>query len=92
MVIVGGLGSIIGSYFGAAFILLMPGPIEQLHRLARQLGRRSSSASRRWRHLPHAVYGALIIGFLLVEPMGLGKMYTNMRNYLLVWPFGYARK
>jgi branched-chain amino acid transport system permease protein len=43
-------------------------------------------------HIPHAVYGALIIGFLLVEPMGLGKMYTNLRNYLLVWPFGYARK
>jgi branched-chain amino acid transport system permease protein len=24
--------------------------------------------------------------------MGLGKMYANLRNYLLVWPFGYARK
>jgi branched-chain amino acid transport system permease protein len=29
---------------------------------------------------------------LLIEPMGLGKMYGNVRNYLLVWPFGYARK
>ena len=34
----------------------------------------------------------MIIVFLLVEPMGLGKMYVNVRNYLLVWPFGYARK
>jgi branched-chain amino acid transport system permease protein len=34
----------------------------------------------------------LIIVFLLVEPMALGKMYTNLRNYLLGWPFGYARK
>jgi branched-chain amino acid transport system permease protein len=33
-----------------------------------------------------------VIIFLLVEPMGLGKMYSNLRNYLLVWPFGYARK
>jgi len=36
-------------------------------------------------------YG-LIIVFLLIEPMGLGKLYANVRNYLLVWPFGYARK
>lgn len=43
-------------------------------------------------HIPNAVYGALIMIFLLVEPMGLGKMYANARNYLLVWPFGYARK
>ena len=43
-------------------------------------------------HIPNAVYGALIIIFLLVEPMGLGKLYNNLRNYLLVWPFGYARK
>ncbi len=43
-------------------------------------------------HLPYAVYGALIVGFLLIEPMGLGKLYANVRNYLLVWPFGYARK
>jgi branched-chain amino acid transport system permease protein len=43
-------------------------------------------------HLPNAVSGALIVGFLLIEPMGLGKLYANVRNYLLVWPFGYARK
>jgi branched-chain amino acid transport system permease protein len=43
-------------------------------------------------HIPHVVYGAMIIAFLLIEPMGLGKMYANVRNYLLVWPFGYARK
>jgi len=43
-------------------------------------------------HIPNAVYGALIIIFLLVEPMGLGKLYGNVRNYLLVWPFGYVRK
>jgi len=43
-------------------------------------------------HIPHMVYGATIIAVLLIEPMGLGKMYGNVRNYLLVWPFGYARK
>lgn len=91
MVVVGGLGSIIGSYFGAAFILLMPGLVSILIGwLARltdvSLGVETMS------HIPNAVYGALIIMFLLVEPMGLGKLYNNLRNYLLVWPFGYARK
>ena len=91
MVIVGGLGSIIGSWFGAAFILLMPGQIHQLIAwLSAQTG--AQIGVETLAHLPHAVYGALIVGFLLVEPMGLGKLYANLRNYLLVWPFGYARK
>ena len=91
MVIVGGLGSIIGSYFGAAFILLMPGLMNSLIAWLAQLAGASLGVET-LAHIPHAVYGALIIVFLLVEPMGLGKMYNNLRNYLLVWPFGYARK
>jgi len=91
MVIVGGLGSIIGSYFGAAFILLMPGQINGfIAWLANKMGAQLSIEALA--HIPHAVYGALIIAFLLIEPMGLGKLYANVRNYLLVWPFGYARK
>ena len=43
-------------------------------------------------HVPHAAYGALIIAFLLIEPLGLGKIYANVRNYFLVWPFGYEKK
>jgi branched-chain amino acid transport system permease protein len=91
MVIVGGLGSIIGSWFGAAFILLMPGQIHALIAwIAKLLG--AGLGVETLAHIPHAVYGAMIIVFLLVEPMGLGKLYANLRNYLLVWPFGYARK
>ena len=41
---------------------------------------------------PHVVYGGMIVLFLIVEPMGLGKLYGNVRNYLMLWPFGYARK
>ena len=91
MVIVGGLASIIGSWLGAAFILLMPGQINALIAwAAKLLG--ADIGVETLAHLPHAVYGALIVGFLLVEPMGLGKLYANVRNYLMVWPFGYARK
>ncbi len=91
MVIVGGLGSIIGSWFGAAFILLMPGQINAAFAALAKLAGVDISVET-LAHLPNAVYGALIVGFLLLEPMGLGKLYANIRNYLLVWPFGYARK
>jgi branched-chain amino acid transport system permease protein len=91
MVIVGGLGSIIGSYFGAAFILLMPGAMNAfISWLTEQFG--FSLGIETLAHLPHALYGALIIGFLLIEPLGLGKIYNNIRDYLLVWPFGYVKK
>lgn len=91
MVIVGGLGSVIGSYFGAAFILLLPGWLNGLiSSAAGLLGLRLGIEALA--HIPTMLYGALIIGFLLFEPLGLAKIYTNLRNYLLVWPFGYARK
>ena len=91
MVIVGGLASIIGSWFGAAFILLLPGQIHSLIEWAAKAAHVEIGVET-LAHLPHAVYGGMIIVFLLVEPMGLGKLYANLRNYLLVWPFGYARK
>lgn len=91
MVIVGGLGSIIGSYFGAAFILLMPGLMNSfIAWLAAKFG--FALGIETLAHLPHALYGVLIIAFLLIEPLGLGKIYGNVRDYLLVWPFGYVKK
>ena len=91
MVIVGGLGSIIGSYFGTGFILLMPGLMNTFISWgAAKLG--VSLGIETLAHLPHALYGALIIIFLLIEPLGLGKIYGNIRDYLLVWPFGYVKK
>ncbi|HEY0824451.1 MAG TPA: branched-chain amino acid ABC transporter permease [Ramlibacter sp.] len=91
MVIVGGLGSIIGSYFGTAFILLLPGQMNALIAWLAKLSGMNIGVET-LAHIPHMVYGATIILVLLVEPMGLGKLYGNVRNYLLVWPFGYVRK
>ncbi|MFA5663843.1 branched-chain amino acid ABC transporter permease [Castellaniella sp.] len=91
MTIIGGLGSIIGSFFGAAFILLLPG---QINNLVTSLAQSMSLplGPETLAHIPHVVYGAAIILVLLVEPMGLGKIYRNIRDYLMVWPYGYLRK
>lgn len=86
MVIVGGLASIIGTYLGVALILLVPGLISNLFNQTANVLNLSVSAET-LAHLPTATYGAMIVVFLLVEPLGLGKMYSNIRDYLMVWPF-----
>jgi len=91
MVIVGGLASIIGTYMGVGLILLAPGLVNLMFAaFAGYFGLRFSPETLA--HIPNAVYGALIIAFLIIEPMGLGKIYRNIRDYLLVWPFDQLKK
>lgn len=91
MVIVGGMGSVIGSYLGAALVLLAPIVLNNLVSALAQTGAlplRQDVLS----HIPLILYGGLIVGFLLFEPLGLAKIYDNLRNYFLVWPFRHARR
>lgn len=91
MVIVGGLGSVLGSFFGAALILFAPIILNNaIGTFATNFGIDISSDLRA--HVPLMLYGALIIGFLIWEPLGLAKIYNNFRNYLLVWPFRHAQR
>lgn len=91
MVIVGGLGSVLGSFFGAALILFAPILLNQaIGFMASGMGFAITADLRA--HIPLMLYGAMIIGFLLWEPLGLAKIYSNMRNYFLVWPFRHARQ
>ncbi|HLT58661.1 MAG: branched-chain amino acid ABC transporter permease [Limnochordales bacterium] len=91
MVIIGGLGSVIGSFFGAGFVLLAPIILERLLR-AGAAALSLSIPHSALAHIPLIIYGGLIVLFLLGEPLGLAKVYDNMRNYLRIWPFGYTRK
>jgi branched-chain amino acid transport system permease protein len=91
MVIVGGLGSVIGCYLGVAFVLLLPGAVATaIYALA--AATQLKIGIELLAHIPSLLYGVLIIAFLLFEPLGLAKIYTNFRNYLIFWPFGYGRK
>ncbi|MFA5520992.1 MAG: branched-chain amino acid ABC transporter permease [Castellaniella sp.] len=89
MVLVGGLGSVIGAYMGAGFVLLAPIMLTNFVVYLNQLGWLSVSTNL-LSHIPLMIYGLLIIGFLLLEPLGLGKIYDNIRKYLLVWPFRHS--
>ena len=80
MVIIGGVGSILGSFLGAAFIVLLP---IFLNMLAHALGLGTDYAS----NLELMVFGALIIFFLIVEPHGLARLWQIGKEKLRLWPF-----
>ena len=84
MVIIGGLGSLIGSFFGATFIWGLP---ILLRLLPEYLGLTINSATVE--HLQFMIVGALIIFFLIVEPHGLARLWQIGKQKLRVWPFPY---
>jgi branched-chain amino acid transport system permease protein len=89
MIIIGGLGSVLGSILGAIFVTMLPIVLrltmEPLGGLFFNTGQLSSIiASTRL-----ILFGCLIILFLVVEPEGLNRLWRNIRNYFRVWPFSY---
>jgi branched-chain amino acid transport system permease protein len=84
MVIVGGLGSLTGSFFGAALIFILP---IALRVLAPAVGLPLHPSTVE--QLQFVVVGALIIFFLVVEPHGLARLWQIGKQKLRVWPFPY---
>jgi branched-chain amino acid transport system permease protein len=82
MVIIGGLGSILGSFLGAAFIVILPLVLNQL---PTWLGIPLSTAMIS--HIEFMVFGALIVFFLIVEPRGLARLWAIGKEKLRLWPF-----
>jgi branched-chain amino acid transport system permease protein len=80
MVIIGGLGSILGSFLGAGFIVLLP---IVLSVIVHYTGLPNSVTS----NLELMVFGALIIFFLIVEPHGLARLWQIGKEKLRLWPF-----
>jgi len=82
MIIIGGMGSLLGSYFGAAFIVVLPILLNQMPAF---LGVPISTAMVS--HLEFMIFGALIILFLIVEPLGLARLWAVGKEKLRLWPF-----
>lgn len=81
MIIIGGLGSIFGSFAGAAFLVLMPVLLKNV--LVGQLGWATDLAA----HLELMIVGALIVVFLIAEPHGLAQLWRVAKEKLRLWPF-----
>lgn len=82
MVIIGGLGSVLGSFLGAAFIVLLPILLTNAPML---LGVEMPVALQQEVQL--MVFGGLIIAFLIVEPHGLARLWQISKEKLRLWPF-----
>jgi branched-chain amino acid transport system permease protein len=89
MIIIGGLGSVLGSIFGAAFITLLPIVIRYAMEAFGSLIFSPAAILNIIPNLRLILFGALIIFFLVVEPEGLNRLWRNIRNYFRVWPFAY---
>jgi branched-chain amino acid transport system permease protein len=84
MVIIGGLGSLVGSFLGAALIYVLPIVIRAT---PESFGLTIGAATVE--HLTYVITGALIIFFLIVEPLGLARLWQIGKQKLRVWPFPY---
>ena len=86
MVIIGGLGSVMGSFFGAAFIVLLPIMLDQLLPvLGASVGIPIDTATVS--HIVFMIFGALIVFFLIVEPHGIARLWSTGKEKLRLWPF-----
>ncbi len=83
MIIIGGLGSIFGSFAGAAFMVLLPVLLKNV--LVGQLGWPTDLAA----HIEFIIVGALIVIFLIAEPHGLAQLWRLAKEKLRLWPFPY---
>ena len=84
MIMIGGLGSILGSYLGAAFIVLMPVFLRNFFPLLQ-----IDIPSHVIQHIEYMLFGGLIIFFLIVEPAGLARLWQIVKEKLRQWPFPY---
>lgn len=87
MIIVGGMGSILGSIFGATFITLLPFAIDYIFGFLPSAWRYGSTIFG----VQVGAVGLCIIGFLLFEPKGLAEIYRNIAVYFERWPFRYRQ-
>jgi branched-chain amino acid transport system permease protein len=84
MVIIGGLGSLLGAFLGAALIYILP---IMLRFVPPQLGLPLNAATVE--HMTFMITGALIVLFLIAEPAGLARLWQIGKQKLRVWPFPY---
>jgi branched-chain amino acid transport system permease protein len=84
MVIIGGLGSLLGSFLGAGLIYLLP---ILLRTALPAVGIEVAPSSVE--HATNIIVGALIILFLIAEPHGLARLWQTAKQKLRVWPFPY---
>lgn len=86
MIIIGGLGSVTGSYLGAAFMTLLPALITNFGRFLKAY---FPAIEGLIPFVQLGIFGLVIILFLIFEPEGLNKIWKDIKDYFRLWPFSY---
>jgi branched-chain amino acid transport system permease protein len=86
MIIIGGLGSILGSIYGAVFMILLPKVITAM---TNWLGASCPNIEQVVIALEQGIFGAIIILFLIFEPDGLAHRWKMIKAYWKLYPFSY---
>jgi len=89
MIIIGGLGSVLGSIFGAVFVTLLPIATRWFLEGVGSLFLSQADLANIIPNLRLVIFGALIVLFLALEPEGLNRLWRNILGYFRVWPFSY---
>ena len=84
MIIVGGLGSVLGSFLGAAFVVMIPPIVKNAPDMVG-----IEVPSHVAEHIQFMVFGGAIVLFLILEPHGLARLWTIIKEKLRLWPFPY---
>jgi branched-chain amino acid transport system permease protein len=88
MIIIGGLGSIPGSVFGAVFIVLLNETLTHITDILMNLGT-SVGAAITIAPLKEFVFGLAIVIFIIFEPKGIAEVWRIVRSSFRLWPFSY---
>jgi len=86
MIIIGGLGSVMGSIYGACFMTLLPVILREGSSIVSPFFPQIGNAILA---LQEAIFGLIIIIFLIFEPEGLAKLWKHVKEYFKLWPFSY---
>jgi branched-chain amino acid transport system permease protein len=88
MVIIGGMGSVVGSFLGAGFVTLLPILVSVGVHKAGALAA-GGAANGLVSSLEDLIFGTMIVLFLVLEPLGLARLWKTIKDYLRLWPFPY---
>lgn len=88
MIIIGGLGSIPGSVFGAVFITLLNELLSHATSFFMNIPALSKIALT-IAPLREFIFGLAIVLFIIFEPKGLAEVWRIVRSSFRLWPFSY---
>ena len=90
MIIIGGLGSVMGSLMGTVFIVVLPEVLQSLIGFVQKLGVGQNAAfTEGLAYMKEMAIGLAIVLFLIFEPDGLAARWRKIKAYWKLYPFSY---